>query len=158
MKYEAYLFDWGDTLMTDFPDVSGKMCDWEHVEAIEGADAVLKSLAARARVYVVTNASDSSPEDIKKAFQRVGLSQHINSYFCMCNIGFTKPDTRFYESILNRINLPPEKVTMIGDSLENDIYPSVSCGINAVWFNPSGKKVTLPEGIRAIKRLSEISP
>ena len=32
MKYEAYLFDWGDTLMTDFPDASGKMCDWEHSE------------------------------------------------------------------------------------------------------------------------------
>ncbi len=156
MKCEAYLFDWGDTLMTDFPDASGKMCDWDYVEAVEGADAVLKSLSIKAKVYVATNASDSSPEEIEKAFQRVGLSQYIDDYFCMCNIGFTKPAPRFYESILSRIDLPPEKVTMIGDSLENDIDPSVSCGINAIWFNPSGKEVTLPDGVRAVKRLREI--
>ena len=157
MQCEAYLFDWGDTLMADFPATPGKMCDWEHVEAIEGADAVLKSLSTKARVYVATNASDSSPEEIKKAFQRVGLSQYIDGYFCMGNTGFRKPDHRFYQSILSRINLPPEKVTMIGDSLENDIYPSVSCGINAIWLNPSGQEVTLPDGIRVIKRLCEIS-
>ena len=157
MKYEAYLFDWGDTLMADYPDTPGKMCDWDHVEAMDGADVVLESLSTKARVYVVTNASESSPEEIEKAFQRVRLSQYIDGYFCMCNIGLTKPDTRFYESILNHINLPPEKVTMIGDSLENDIYPSVLCGINAIWINPSDKEVTMPNGIRVIKRLSEIS-
>ncbi|MDM8543018.1 HAD family hydrolase [Desulfococcaceae bacterium HSG9] len=156
MKYEAYLFDWGDTLMTDFPDTPGKMCDWDYVEAVEGADAVLKSLSIKAKVYVATNASDSSPEEIEKAFQRVGLSQYIDGYFCMGNTGFKKPDPRFYQSILSRINLPPEKVTMTGDSLENDIYPSVSCGINAIWLNPSGQKVTLPDGIREIWRLCEI--
>ncbi|MBD1571604.1 HAD family hydrolase, partial [Aliivibrio sp. S10_S31] len=26
---KAYLFDWGDTLMVDFPNTQGKMCNWE---------------------------------------------------------------------------------------------------------------------------------
>ena len=30
----VYLFDWGDTLMVDFPGTPGKMCDWEIVEAV----------------------------------------------------------------------------------------------------------------------------
>ena len=32
---EIFLFDWGDTLMVDFPGVPGKMCDWDKVEAGE---------------------------------------------------------------------------------------------------------------------------
>ncbi len=64
MKCEAYLIDWGDTLMTIFPDTPGKMCDWKHVEAVEGADMVLESLST-AKLYVVTNASDSFPVEIE---------------------------------------------------------------------------------------------
>lgn len=29
---KTYLFDWGDTLMVDFPDQEGKMCNWSKVE------------------------------------------------------------------------------------------------------------------------------
>ncbi len=39
---EVYLFDWGNTLMVDFPVVSGKMCDWETVEVVEGAEEALR--------------------------------------------------------------------------------------------------------------------
>ncbi|TON05786.1 hydrolase, partial [Vibrio parahaemolyticus] len=34
---KVYLFDWGDTLMNDFPDQTGKMCDWENIQAVNGA-------------------------------------------------------------------------------------------------------------------------
>ena len=40
---DVYLFDWGDTLMVDFPNASGKMCDWVTVEAIIGANDTLAS-------------------------------------------------------------------------------------------------------------------
>ena len=32
-----YLFDWGDTLMVDYVDAIGKMCDWPSVKAVDGA-------------------------------------------------------------------------------------------------------------------------
>jgi predicted HAD superfamily phosphohydrolase YqeG len=31
---DIYLFDWGDTLMVDFPGVPGKMCNWIIVEIL----------------------------------------------------------------------------------------------------------------------------
>lgn len=37
----VYLFDWGDTLMVDFPDSTGKMCEWETVQAVSGAKEAL---------------------------------------------------------------------------------------------------------------------
>jgi len=27
---KALIFDWGDTVMRDFPDCKGPMADWEH--------------------------------------------------------------------------------------------------------------------------------
>jgi len=33
LALHVYLFDWGDTLMVDFPGTPGKMCDWQVVEA-----------------------------------------------------------------------------------------------------------------------------
>lgn len=35
---DVFLFDWEDTLMVDFPGVPGKMCDWDVVQAVAGAE------------------------------------------------------------------------------------------------------------------------
>ena len=42
---EVVLFDWGNTLMVDFPDAQGKMCDWETVQEVSGARALLAELS-----------------------------------------------------------------------------------------------------------------
>ncbi len=41
---EIILFDWGNTLMVDFPEAQGKMCDCEVVEEVAGAREVLAAL------------------------------------------------------------------------------------------------------------------
>ncbi len=51
---DIYLFDWGDTLMVDFPGVPGKMCDWEIVEAVTGAKEALAALSKHAQIYIAT--------------------------------------------------------------------------------------------------------
>lgn len=91
----AYLFDWGDTLMVDFPDAVGKMCDWAHVEAVTGAQEALAQLSIDAPIYLATGAADSSEQDIRKAFQRVGLNQYITGYFCKENLGVAKGSPDF---------------------------------------------------------------
>ena len=82
---EVYLFDWGDTLMVDFPNASGKMCDWENVKAVTGAKNALNALSRHAKIYVATGAADSTELEIKLAFERVGLSEFISGYFCKAN-------------------------------------------------------------------------
>jgi len=57
---KVYLFDWGDTLMVDFPQFTGKMCDWEKVEAVSGAKSTLKKLSKSSKIYIATGASESS--------------------------------------------------------------------------------------------------
>lgn len=87
---KIYLFDWADTLMVDFPEQKGKMCEWDTVQAVDGAVQTLKQLSQTSHIYVATNAADSSEIDIKLAFERVGLSPYIKGYFCKATTNHTK--------------------------------------------------------------------
>lgn len=85
---EIVLFDWGNTLMVDFPEAQGKMCNWEVVEEVAGAREVLAALSKQHKLYVATNAADSTEQDIIQAFERVGLSQYLSGYFCKASLAY----------------------------------------------------------------------
>ncbi|WP_135458451.1 HAD family hydrolase [Vibrio echinoideorum] len=139
---EIVLFDWGNTLMIDFPDAQGKMCDWKTVEEMSGARVLLAELSKHHNVYIATNAADSSKDDIIRAFERVDLSQYIDGYFCKASIGLSKYDSDFYPAIITQLGVQAQDVTMIGDTLEKDIYPALEAGLQAIWLNSSGKKLS----------------
>ena len=84
-----YLFDWGNTLMVDFPHAQGKMCDWDDVEAVPQAKETLATLSKAHQIYIATSASDSNMEEVQRAFVRVDLDQHLNGYFCFAKTHIT---------------------------------------------------------------------
>jgi len=151
----VYLFDWGDTLMIDFPQNTGKMCEWETVEAIEGARETLAALSQTAKIYIATGAADSTKQEIKAAFERVGLSQYISGYFCKENIGIDKGTAAFLNAIISILAVPVLDITMVGDSFVKDIEPAISVGITPIWFNPNNAQAA-PDNIRTIKDLREL--
>ncbi|EPE2683173.1 HAD family hydrolase [Vibrio alginolyticus] len=152
----VYLFDWGDTLMVDFPEQSGKMCDWEVVQAVTGAHEALKKLSSTHHVYVATNAADSSESDIKSAFDRVGLTQYISGYFCKANLGVGKGTPEFFNKIINVLGVEPQSVVMVGDTYSKDIEPAITAGIKAIWFNPSNQSLNENCSVKQISHLAEI--
>lgn len=156
----VYLFDWGDTLMVDYPDSIGKMCDWDCVKAIDGASETLEQLSKHAQIYIATGADDSTEIDIKRAFERVGLAQYIAGYFCKENIGLSKGSPEFINAILtkldlNKLNISSNNVAMVGDSLKRDIEPAISAGIRAFWFTQKNS-TDLPNNAKVIKVLTDL--
>jgi putative hydrolase of the HAD superfamily len=152
---DVYLFDWGDTLMVDIPGVSGKMCDWEVVEVVDGAKETLEFLSQTAEIYIATGAADSKEQDIEKALSRVGLSRFISGYFCEANLGIPKGSPEYLPAILDTLKTPKERVAMVGDSLAKDIEPAVAVGIKPIWVS----EVTDhngPENTRIIRSLREL--
>lgn len=150
-----YLFDWGDTLMVDFPDVTGKMCDWEVVKAVSGAKEALDVLSKNAQIYIATGAADSTELEIKLAFDRVGLSQFISGYFCKANLGLSKGSPEFLEAILAKLNISAVNVAMVGDNFEKDIEPAIAVGIQPIWFTQHNIETT-PHNVKVINELSEL--
>ena len=152
---EVYLFDWGDTLMVDFPGVSGKMCQWGKVEAVYGAREALETLAKTAQIYIATGAADSTELEIKLAFERVGLSQFITGYFCQENVGFLKGSPEFLSSILNKLNTPLANIAMVGDNFEKDIKPAINAGIKPIWFTQKNIENS-HDNVKVISKLSAL--
>lgn len=152
---KVYLFDWGDTLMVDIPGKKGKMCDWEEVKAVEGAWLTLSSLSKGSRIYIATGAADSSEIDIKKAFERVGLDEFINGYFCKENIGSIKGEHSFLPRILNRLSIHANDVVMVGNSLNKDIVPALTAGIRPVLLTKESP-ANLPNGVKTVAKLIDI--
>ena len=152
---EIILFDWGDTLMVDFPESKGKMCDWDIVEAVDGAFDTLSQLSGNNKIYIATNAEDSSVNDIVKAFERVDLDQFIDGYFCFENLGIRKGTRDFFDQIISKLDVPADKVTMVGDSLEKDIVPAIEAGLKTYWLCPSIELETTIKGNK-INSLREI--
>lgn len=150
----AYLFDWGDTLMVDFPGLTGKMCDWQQVEAVDGAEEALRFLSQRARIYIATGAADSSEPEIQRAFARVGLAQFLSGYFCQSNIGCAKGSDEFLPTILRQIPFRASQIAMVGDSLVKDIEPARQVGIQPIWLTNDG--ACAPAGIRVFRSLREL--
>lgn len=152
---EIYLFDWGDTLMVDFPGAPGKMCDWDVVEAVDGAKEALECLSQTAKIYIATGAAESTEPEIQRAFERVGLDQFITGYFCKANLGVPKGSPGFLEAIVARLGKPVSCIAMVGDSLAKDIEPAVAIGIQPIWLS-IGSISDIPDGIRVIGHLREL--
>lgn len=134
MKYKYILFDWGDTLMKDFPN-QRPMLEWEHVEAVAGAGEVLNRLGPQAALIVATSAAVSDESQIRAALARVGLEAHIRKIYCFKNTGLKK-SAEFYRHILHDLDAAPGEAVMVGDSFAHDVLAANQAGMYAVWFNP----------------------
>lgn len=153
-----YLFDWGNTLMVDFPDAQGKMCDWQTVQAVDGAKETLAALYQQGdTLYVATGADDSNVHDIQLAFERVGLAQFISGYFCKSNLGIAKGSAEFYRRIIAKLDVQPGEVTMVGDSFEKDINSALEADLHAIWFNCQALKDKGHANVKTIFKLGELS-
>jgi len=152
---QVYLFDWGNTLMVDFSDCTGKMCEWQKVEALPDAKKVLAKLSTIAKIFIATSAADSTENEIKMAFQRVDLSDYISGYFCKENLGIEKGTADFFPAIISKLNLSASQITMVGDTYEKDIGPAITAGINAIWFAPTATPA-IKADVKIIKSLKEL--
>ncbi len=132
---KIYLFDWGNTIMREFPDEKGKMYEWSRVEAMPNAEIVLKELSSKADCYLATNAKDSEKDDIIKSLQRVNLHSYFKDIFCFKEIGFPKPSKEYFNSILEKLNCKKDDIVMIGDNLEKDVLGAENSGIDGILYD-----------------------
>ncbi len=156
MIYRAYLFDWGDTLMVDFPHFSGPMKSWPKVKAIEGAKETLEYLSKISTCHLVTNAKDSDEADIRKALDRVNLDVYLSRIFCYRNMGFEKPSREFFSKVIETLGLDPKHIALVGDSFEKDILGAVDNGIFGYWYNPASAEVREDRMYSTIHSLVEL--
>ena len=98
---------------------------------------ICKSLQLKYRQCIVTNGVAHTQRS------KLGLSGFrdvMKELFISDEIGFNKPDKRFFEYCLEHIEeKDKEKILIVGDSLTSDIKGGNSVGIKTCWYNPTDK-------------------
>jgi len=151
---KVILFDWGNTLMVDYPDETGPMYTWKKIHCVKNAREVLEELSEDYICCLATNAEDSGKEDILKALEFAGISRFIMHIFCFKETGFKKPSKEYFDFIVNKLHIKHKEIILIGDDADKDYFGSVNNGLNGLLFDP-GKKNT-DKAIDKITDLKEI--
>ena len=140
LRYPTVLFDWGDTVMRDHPEITIAMVEWETIEVVEGIAQVLEYLHSSGRQIVLATSAEISDEgQIRGALARGGLDTYFSHIYCFKNTKLPKGEA-FYRYILNDLRIPASDTLMVGDHFEKDILAANAVGISAVWFNPRSEE------------------
>jgi putative hydrolase of the HAD superfamily len=156
LRYPAVLFDWGDTVMRDYPERTIPMVEWETVEVIAGiADLLAYLHSSGRRIILATSAAISDEGQIRAALQRGGLDSYFSRIYCFKNTNLPKGEA-FYRHILRDLNIPASEAMMIGDTLRNDVEIPNSLGIFAVWFNTRSDETRTSDSYITVHSMKEL--
>jgi putative hydrolase of the HAD superfamily len=137
----AVIFDWGDTIMEDLPSKAGPMAEWDVVEETPGIRQVLESLQGQVTIVLATNAAESGEKKIRQALRRVGLDGYFDAIYSAKELGVSKPDRQFFQSILGFHEFHPDQVLMVGDDLTNDVLGASRAGLRSIWLRRDDTQV-----------------
>ena len=116
---------------------------------------LLKSLKGRVKQYAVTNGTKIAQD---KKLSKSGLIEVFDDIFISEEVGYEKPDVRFFEHVWAKIGAyRPDEVMIVGDSLTSDMKGGNNAGIVCCWYNP--KKVPNTKNLKIdyeIENLNEI--
>ena len=125
-----------------------------HFSLLEGAEALVRYLAEKYPLTVVTN---GFVEVQYEKFDRSGLRDCFAHIVLSEEVGCQKPNPRIYEEALRMNGVSAEEAVMIGDSWNSDIQGAINAGIDQIWIRKS--QDPLPEGQSAtyiVKSLAEV--
>ena len=129
-------------------------CLAEKAYFIEGAQEIIESLHGKVRLYIVTNGIQRVQS---RRCEKSGFSKLFDGIFISEEIGFNKPDPRFFEHVAEHVeNFDKAKTLVVGDSLSSDIKGGFGFGLDTVWYAPDATEGSeLPT--YTIKKLCELN-
>jgi putative hydrolase of the HAD superfamily len=154
---KALIFDWGNTVMRDFPDKPGPMAHWDHVEYIPYIEDCLEKLLGKYIMCLASNAGFSDASLMIEALKRVGAEKYFHHFFTSKDLGYQKPDKRFFTSITEKVNVEPMQCIMIGDSYEKDIIGAKAVGMKTILFNEKKILSDFPDADKIITSMKELA-
>ena len=125
-----------------------------HFSLLEGAEALVRYLAEKYPLTVVTN---GFVEVQYEKFDRSGLRDCFTHIVLSEEVGCQKPNPRIYEKALRMNGVSAEEAVMIGDSWNSDIQGAINAGIDQIWIRKS--QDPLPNGQSAtyiVKSLADV--
>lgn len=138
------IFDWGDTVMRDYPEMDGPMYLWPHVEVIPYIVNALVALKGKYKLIIATNAGFSDTEAMISALERVNVHHFFEGFFSSKELGVKKPDPNFFSEVCLRSSLLPSETVFVGNDYEKDMIGAKNAGLKTIFFNKNKTECDFP--------------
>jgi len=102
---------------------------------------VLEALKNKYKLGIIAN----QLAGLKPRLDKLGISKYFDVILGSNDVGLHKPDLRFFELALKEANTTAEVSMMVGDRLDNDIYPAKKLGMKTVWIKRGFGKYQTPK-------------
>ena len=99
---------------------------------IDSVYEMLGRLSEKYSIYVITNGLTSVQES---RFKRSRIRERVKDVFISEDVGYAKPDKRYFDSVLEKIGATSDDCIVVGDSLSSDIDGAINSGIDCIWYN-----------------------
>ena len=106
---------------------------------VDGAIEILEYL--KSKNYILSIISNGFVEVQYTKLRRSGLLPYFANIFLSEEIGYQKPDVRFFQAVLEKIQANNIECVVIGDNFLTDIQGAINANINAVFYQKEQKKL-----------------
>ena len=105
---------------------------------IKGVKETLEKLKDKYELVITSN---GPKEQQYHRLENADFLKYFSSIFISQEIGYNKPDKRFFNIVFENIeNKEKSEILIIGDSLSSDIAGGKITGIDTCWYNPNNKE------------------
>ena len=105
----------------------------EAVEALPGAMETLEMLRRRGvKLALLSNCTDG--DYVRTVVRRFGWEGYFDPFVVSADIGVRKPLPEAFRPVLDRWELAPEQIAMVGDSLYHDVAGAGQLGLQTIHF------------------------
>ncbi|MDR0845429.1 MAG: HAD family hydrolase [Tannerella sp.] len=125
--------------------------------AVEHARPIIEELSERYPLVLVSNFYGN----ITSVLKDFRLDAFFPGIIESAVVGIRKPDPQIFRLGVERLQLPADKVVVIGDSYDKDILPARSIGCKTVWLKNTGWKESTGDETEAdvtISGFTELKP
>ena len=140
-----------------------KKTPWHKELEIPYADAenVLRQLSDMGyRIGIIANQSAGTAQRLEKW----GLLKYISLVLSSAEEGIAKPEPEIFLRALSRAECEPCEAVMIGDRLDNDIYPAKKLGMKTVrvkqgiaaYQNPQSEAYTADFNVNSLSEIIDV--
>lgn len=111
----------------------------ETIIFFDGAQEVLSALKGRLVQYGVTNGTKFVQE---RKLANSGLDRLLDRVFISEDVGYEKPDRRYFDAVLAGLDgVDPGEIMIVGDSLTSDMTGGCQAGLRCCWYDPVWKEI-----------------
>lgn len=91
----------------------------------------------------------------RQRLHHVGLDRRIQHIFGIDDVGAAKPDPAMFLAGCKALDVAPEQVAYVGDSIEADARAASAAGLRGIWLDRLGSDAP-PQDVERITTLAEL--